>query len=1114
MHAHRVVIAALACWIGLCGALHAEDAGKVVFSRPFAPADPIIAPQEQPYRDGLLLNGRWQFQAMPLPTGFQRDQGNPPPLPPPISDRWDTVPIKIPSPWNVNTWGNGRDVGAGTNRPYAASSLYFPSYPVAWDHAEMAWMRRRFRVPHRWAGKRLVLHFEAVAGDCDVLVNGHAAGRHFDSFLPFDLDVTDLVRLTGDNDLRVGVRAANLFNKRSPKYAKFLKPYPDGSALDGICGIWQDVSLRALPAVRVDDSFVQPLVARHLLKVQVTLRNDTAAPQRVSVTGDVRPWINLAAKDTLHAPEPAWKLGTAALILSSAPVSVPPHSSATVTLSAPAPPGFKPWTPQTPNLYGLVISASKGTTVVDRQFTRFGWRELTIRGRDLLLNGKKIQLFGDLCHPFGPFMMSRRFAWAWYRMIKDEGGNAVRLHAQPFPRCFLDMADEAGILVLDEDALFGSSIALNLEEPDAWARFHQHFSDLIHRDRNHPSVFGWSFGNEMFAVLSDLTPEDTAKYRAQLVGLGRSAFALDPTRTWISCDGDQDLGGALPTWSRHFGLGLPLKDLPDSSVNKPLMVGESGGTYYARPGQMAEFNGERAYESYAGRNDALGIDLYQNITRMARPFLSYFSPSETVWFGLEHLNLGYRDFSRLPTAADGIFFGPYREGQPGMQLEHIPPYVTTLNPGWDPSLPLYKPLGMFKAAQAALHRPHPLPWDHIQKSPPRPSPPAPTQDAVAFAGDIRGDLYTRLYALGVPFVPGGEDGESKTLIVDGEHPTADASARSMAMTARGGAVLILVRDQQAAIDPINALLPVPATLTARAATQLDHGVPGPWADSFSVPDLYFAEDAVDRHIQKCGIGGPFATQGRVLLTAGNTDWALFNDNAETAKCGAVVLYEHLEKPSGAALVAMPQGPGLVALSTLDYVPDSDAYVAFWRQLLSNIGIRMQPVRQKWLLPTAVQSDTGYPWHYTTDKPGNDWTQPPFNDHTWKTGPAGFGDDVPASRPRTPWHTDDIWLRTEFAATAEDLKDLKLMVHHDEDVEVFVNGTQIYSAAGFVTQYQVVVLSPDALKAFHPGSNTVAVHCHQTAGGQYVDVGFVSGATIRPSAAPTGHDLLLNGPQGQ
>ena len=1120
MNTSRLISTALLfCLCSMGSSAQAKDVNKVVFSRPFSPSQPYVNPVEQPYRDGLCLNGRWQFQPVPVPAGFQRETGSPPALPPPSPERWDQVPIKIPSPWNVNTWGSGRDVGAGTRRPYQPGSVYYPSYPASWDHVEMGWMRRTFRVPARWTGKRMVLHFDAVAGDCEVRVNGHAAGHHFDSFLPFDFDVTGLISRSGPNELLVGVRAANLLNKRSAHYAKFLKPYPDGSSLDGITGIWQDVTLLALPPVHVTDSFIEPLVDQNTLKVQVMVRNDTSTLQHVAIGGTVRPWINLAGIGLVGAPEPRGSLGASVLAVPSVSVDVPAQTTATITLRGRVHGTLRTWTPETPHLYGLVLNIAGRAGVVDRYYTRFGWRQLKIHGRDLLLNGKKIQLFGDLCHPFGPFMMSRRFAWAWYRLTKDWGGNAVRLHAQPYPPFFLDVADEMGVMVLDEDALFGSSIALNLEEPAAWDRFHQHFDGLVRRDRNHPSVFGWSFGNEMFAVLGGMSKAEADLYRAKLVALGRRAPVLDPTRPWISCDGDQDLEGALPVWSRHFGLGLPLNDLPAASVVKPLMVGESGGTYYARPSQMAEFNGQSAYESYAGRNDALGIDVYQNIVKMARPFLTFFSASETVWFGVEHLNVGYSDFSRLPDLTDGVFFGPYAEGEPGLQPERIPPYVLTLNPGWDPSLPLYKPLGMFHAMRAALHRPEPEPgpWDHIQKMPLLPAPPVPTQASVAFAGDRSGDLYTSLYAIGVP-LEDGPAGTAETLIVDGQgltRSTLPGIQRLVgAVTARGGTALVLVRDKSAPMDMVSSLLPLPARLTDRQATMLDHTVGSPWAASFGLSDLYFAEDAVDHDILKCGISGPAANQGKVLLAAGSTDWSLFNDVSEVAKCGAVELYEHLDKPSGVALVTMRQGPGTVALSAIDYLPNSDAYVKFWRQLFSNVGIRMGAIRQKWLLPTALASDTGVLWRYTTARPAGDWFGAFFDDNGWKTGHAGFGDDVPGSKPRTAW-TDtpgDIWLRTDFDVASADMAALRMSIHHDEDVEVYVNGQQIFSEPGSLTQYETVSLSDEVRKVFRVGKNTVAVHCHQTIGGQYIDVGFLSGAAVRSSAAPQGHDLLLNGPQ--
>ncbi len=136
---------------------------------------------------------------------------------------------------------------------------------------------------------------------------------------------------------------------------------------------------------------------------------------------------------------------------------------------------------------------------------------------------------------------------------------------------------------------------------------------------------------------------------------------------------------------------------------QPLIVGECGATYYGRSMQLYPFSAEKAFESYYGRNEALAVDIYQNVVKMARPYLAYFSPSEVCWFGIEHLGIGYNDFSRVPNMTDGIFPGKdYEEGKFGYQFERIPPFVSTFNPGLDPEKPLYKPLPMFEALKAAL----------------------------------------------------------------------------------------------------------------------------------------------------------------------------------------------------------------------------------------------------------------------------------------------------------------------------------------------------------------------------------------------------------------------------
>jgi len=129
------------------------------------------------------------------------------------------------------------------------------------------------------------------------------------------------------------------------------------------------------------------------------------------------------------------------------------------------------------------------------------------------------------------------------------------------------------------------------------------------------------------------------------------------------------------------------------------------------------------------------------------------------------------------------------------------------------------------------------------------------------------------------------------------------------------------------------------------------------------------------------------------------------------------------------------------------------------------------------------------WSYTTQNPADNWTQPGFNASAWKTGQAPFGQGV--GQPNTPW-TDtpgDIWLRRTVTLPA--LIPAKLIVRtiHDEDVEVYVNGVLAASASGYTGEYVELSLSDAAYAALKPGAaNVIAVHCHQTTGGQIIDAG--------------------------
>ncbi|MDR2849924.1 MAG: beta-galactosidase [Verrucomicrobiota bacterium] len=919
------------------------QAERCVFTGDFAPQEGFVKTPEAPLRRELCLNGPWRFQPMPLPAGYEWDKGVVPELPPPADDKWETTPIKIPSPWNANNWGGAPKTGPGTDRPYGPDSVYYPSYPEHWIHPQMAWMERAFRVPEDWPeNNRLVLHFESVAGECQIWVNGQKVGENFDKYLPFDVDVTEAAARGRDNTLRVGVRSYRLFDKRDVRYTKMTAPYPNGSNTDRLSGIWQDVSLVSLPAVRVTDVFVKPWLDRDALEADVTLRNDTDQPRTVALAAEVSAWVNEAGASVLDAPVPKWRLGAACLSFPGASVQIAPHGTATATLAVSPAGRLKTWSPDAPNLHALLVRLSADGAPLDTKFQRFGWRQFTFKGRDLLLNGERIQLRGDIIHPFGAYVFSRRFVWAWYTMIKDMHGNAVRPHAQPYPRCYAELADELGICVLDEAAVFGSSIRSNFAEPEFWTRYADHFKRLILRDRNNPSVMGWSFGNEMFAIfrLNEVAPEDEKRWYAQLAQTGLDTWRQnDPTRPWLSCDGDEDLSGALPVWSKHYGHNLPPLAEHTRGIGKPLMVGENGGTYYARPAELAPFAGERAFRDYAGRNDALGVDIYQNIVQMARPNLAYFSASETVWFGLAHLPFGVSDFTRVPALTDGVFFeGVPQEGKFGMQVERLPPYTGTLNPGFDPALPLYRPLAMFEAQKAAQdpRGPQPCPVERSVIAPPAQLS-SPRIDAVAYAGGPA--LRARLAAWGVHI----DDAATRLLVLDGGALPADAKARVDQAVAAGGHVLILAGGAQADADAVSALLPEPVAFTAREATALECATPEP--APFRADTLYFAEEEppANRRVMRRGMGGPFVQNGRVVLTASRTDWTLFNRRSEEEKVGAICCYEALVKPEGAALVSHRSGAaGVVTLCTIDPAPDSPAHRALWQRLFACLSVNTRP----------------------------------------------------------------------------------------------------------------------------------------------------------------------------
>ncbi|MBV9865493.1 MAG: hypothetical protein JO316_09100 [Abitibacteriaceae bacterium] len=206
---------------------------------------------------------------------------------------------------------------------------------------------------------------------------------------------------------------------------------------------------------------------------------------------------------------------------------------------------------------------------------------------------------------------------------------------------------------------------------------------------------------------------------------------------------------------------------------------------------------------------------------------------------------------------------------------------------------------------------------------------------------------------------------------------------------------------------------------------------------------------------------------------------------------------------------LKDNPGLNAVvytQTTDVETEGNGLMTYDRELLKVDPVRVAAANQgqfpplpieQTVVPTAAQQATN--WRYTTDKPADNWFSPDFNDTAWPQGPAGFGTaGTPGATVHTTWNTSDIWIRREFTLPDNgDLSNLSLSLHHDDDAEIYINGVLAVNAPGYTSQYEETALNAAGKAALRPGKNTIAIHCHQNNGGQYIDAGIVR--LVQPSA---------------
>ena len=937
-------LAVLAIWPCAAGGVSARapsSSSPLVFRHVFAPEQGLVRPVEKPFRREICLNGLWRFEPLTLPHGYQRGAG-PPPLPAPRADSWSKTPIRIPSPWDVNGFASGN----------GSEFVCFPTYPKSWNAVQMGWLKTTFKIPPSWKGKQIYLHFMSIIGAARIVVNGHLLANHFNSFLPFEVDLTKTIQFDRPNELLVGVRGPHLFEIPGPYQS--LYPYPTGSFWGmQVAGIDQDVFLQARPRLHVARLFIQPLVAKNILRVRVRVSNGSLSRQSFRLAAKVRPWTWLDRANELTAPECRSALGRVVLRFTGPREELAAGQSGDFTLQVVVRRQLALWSLRSPQLYGLIVALRQHKVTQDRKYARFGWRQWLIRGRQLLLNGHPVRLRGDAWHFMGVPEMTPRYAWAWFTMLKQAHSNAVRLTVQPFPPFFFQLADQMGIAVLDESGIHASHCRNNYWQPATWRRFRRALRAQVLRDRNHACVFGWSVANEVVPALrfvvrrSHASAKVLARAETMVFGrlgrLARMVEKMDPTRPWVSSDGDGDLQGRLPVFVAHYGRPSDWAAwVANPRHNRPFAVGECTETYYSSGPMVARLEGDRAYINLHDYMQGLANQAYR-YAAAERKLCAYGSLWNLVWYGLKPLPLGLANLHRRPNLHDGIFFGSFVPHVPGMQPERLGPYCTTLNPGYDPHLPLFEPWSFWRAVRAARAPggPQPSRWAKLPAPQPLPRPLPPVIDDVQFAGAVGGKLHQELAALQVPLCGAGAPA-APLLILDARslsarpRPTLDRAVRRV--IARGGKVLVL-EVTASSLAAVNRLLPAPIMLTNRRAVSLLPNRQSAITAPLSLGQLYFAQDK-NPYILDHGMAGPLVKGGRVLLKACGINWLAWTRKPEYLKTAAAIESERQAKPSGAALVEYAAGAGQYLVSTLRLVSPDPRKVALLRSLLVDMRVAL------------------------------------------------------------------------------------------------------------------------------------------------------------------------------
>jgi hypothetical protein len=354
-----------------------------------------------------------------------------------------------------------------------------PEMPIAANPpATSIWYRRTLHIPAAWIApnRQFILHFDKIGHYAAVYWDGTKLGEHFGQFTPFEFAIPASDHFAGDHQIAVFVHnslgpyvrpGASLDD---PLVGNAYRGATDQNFQRNWIGIVGDVDISWRPSTHIDDVFVIPSVRRHRFEARV-------ATSGLDAGYSIRAAVLDHGEEVLALPsQPA---------ASGNPVNLQAAWSNPV-LWGPPPYGQ-------PKLYTLRTELLKNGKVVDRRLTRFGFREVWIEGRDVLLNGKKLWMAGTYFGKLTPirYINERHAQSQILAFMQSSGLNTLHSHWDEAGEAWLDRCDEMGMLVLGAFVCDGRPLIQSKADPGWNDWMAATGRDWVRANRHHPSIVMW-----------------------------------------------------------------------------------------------------------------------------------------------------------------------------------------------------------------------------------------------------------------------------------------------------------------------------------------------------------------------------------------------------------------------------------------------------------------------------------------------------------------------------------------------------------------------------------------------------------------------------------------------